>query len=372
MKNIITITCSMFFSFYAFCQSPITLTRADLPCPAAGCGEDSVLFTNVVIATNSVDLSLTGANLAWSHPDLGTLSTAYQKFIPVSSTPFVFQLTFLGSDYATPLLGNLAIAGLPISDAYEYYNYASNNTRLEIRGFGANITIPTQSVSFPLPAIYNNPDVIYKFPITFGDTDSSNSGFSITIPPTGTALGTLKRQQTRKNAVDAWGSVTTPAGTFDVLRIKSNINRVDSLITSIFPIGIPTNTTEYKWLGQTKKIPVLQVNTNLVGQNPTVTGVTFWGEGPNPITFSNLNNNVLSISPNPAQHSVNIHFGDNHIGKTKVSIINLQGQQVAYFEFLLTQTNQNETIPLFELPQGNYMIQCQSQTGRSNQKLTIY
>lgn len=207
-------------SNYSFIQAQISITRADMPCPAANCGLDSVLFTTVPPVQNTIDINTTGASSIWNILPLQNGTTSYQKFYPVNMTPIDFQLAFLGSDYAQPLLGNQNLVGLPVSDAYEFYNYAANSSRLEIKGFAAHMAL--QGIPFPLLGVYSSPDVLYRFPLNFGDTDSSTSSYSVSVPPT-TPFATIKRQQKRVNLVDGWGSLTTPAGNFDVLRVKSDI-----------------------------------------------------------------------------------------------------------------------------------------------------
>ena len=370
MKLIFT-TLVVIASFSAIAQTPITLDRSDFPCPTASqCGIDSVLFTNVSIANNPIDVSQVGANSIWNYTSLNTTNTDFSRFVPSLNTPIAFQLVFFGSDYAIPLLGNLSIATLPISDAYEYYNYASNNTRLEIKGFGANITIPTLGSSFPLPAIYSSPDVLYRFPVAFGNVDSSFSGYSVAIPPTGTTILTVKRDQKRVNVVDAWGNLSTPAGSFDVLRVKSTIDRIDSVLTGFFPLGTATTTNEYKWIAKGKKIPVLQVNSIVTAQNETINLINYWGEGPNSISMPLSANAACIIFPNPATHSTSINFGEQ-TGLCTLDIISINGSQVGHFEFLISKPNQIEILPLNELPSGNYIIRCQSDNHNSYQKLKI-
>ncbi len=356
-------------SFTAFSQTPITLSRADFPCPsAAACGlPDSVLFTNLPIATNTVNTTLTGANTTWNTLPLKNGTIAYQNFVPMSASPIAFQLLFLGSDYAQPLLGNIGVAGLPVSDAYEYYNYSSSNSRLEIKGMGANITYT--GITFPLPAIYSSPDVLYKFPITFGDTDSSVSGFSVTIPPTGTALATIKRNQKRVNEVDGWGSITTPAGTFDVLRVKSSIQRIDSIITALFPLGIPSNIIEYKWLGKTKKIPVFQVTGNVIGTNYTPTAITFWGQ--DPLGFNDINNqSAVSLYPNPTTDNSTLQYTLNKVSDVDILITNLEGKTVAQFHFKKQASgSHSEIMPLNSLAKGTYIVKCISDNEVISHKL---
>lgn len=354
-------------SVFAIAQTPITLTRLDFPKPTtSSILPDSVLYTNVnglTIAQNT-----NGTNKVWNEWAL-TGTTAYQNFVPMTATPLVFQLAFLTCDYAQPLSNagsfGSGTTGGTLSDAYEYYDYA--NSKLQIKGFGANITI--SGVAAPLPAIYSSPDVIYTFPIAFGNKDSSTSSFNISLPltlpaPLNNVTVTVKRTQTRRNEVDAWGAVTTPAGTFDVLRIVSKIDRVDSFKTSFFDIGTPSNPVEYKWLGQTKKVPVLQINGNEVAGIFTPTTTTFWGESQIPAGTNDVQTNVNSIIiyPNPVVENASISFSLKTASKVDVEILSLKGEVVAQFHFNKPAGTFNEVLPIQAMAKGNYFINCKSGT----------
>lgn len=337
-------------------KGQITITRADMPCPAPGCGADSVLYTTVPIVQNSIDVSTTGANTMWNVLPLQNGTAAYQSFYPLSQTPFEFQLIFFGSDYAQPLLGNQNVAGLPLSDAYEYYNYAGNNSRLEIKGLGAHITL--QGNTLPLPAIYSSPDVLYRFPLNYGDTDSSDSGYSVDVPP-GAPIATVKRAQKRVNYVDGWGSMTTPAGTFDVLRVRSEITRIDSIITPIFPIGVPSNIIEYKWIGNTKKIPVLQVTGNMVAANYTPTAITFWGVDPLGMSDNFTIDNGISIFPNPVTDHSTVRFSLSKQSDILIELFSITGSRVATFNFSkMPAGDHKEMLPMHLLQSGAYFLKC--------------
>lgn len=360
MKKIfILLLCSFVFKVNA--QTPIILTRADFPRPTSSSVlPDSVLYTNVPIAGNTVDIITTGASTNWNTLPLMNGAKLYQSFLPMSSTPLVFQLAFLTCDFAQPLLGNAGLVGnLPISDAYEYYNYASADSRLEIKGFGANVTIPGQPIALPLPAIYTSPDVIYKFPLAFGNNDSSLSGYSVTIP-LGAPIGDIefKRKQKRVNEADGWGSITTPAGTFDVLRVKSSIDRIDSIITVIAPLGFPSKLVEIKWLGSTKKIPVFQVNGNDLGGNVTPSSITFWGQEPNGI-LEKSNISSIHIFPNPAEFQASIEYSLVSSAKVSILLNNMKGETLAQFHFANQSAGlHRELLPLQGLTAGIYQITC--------------
>lgn len=343
------------FNISVFGQSPITLTRADFPKPTASSSmPDSVLFTNVN-GTSVTAHTLSGANTLWIESQL-TGSTAYEKFLDMGSTPFVFQLLFFGSDYAQPLLnGNGLLSAGTVNDAYMYYNYAGNDSRLEIKGFGANVSF-NGSIPAPLPALYTSPDVLYRFPITYGNTDSSESGYDISLPLDSTITIGFKRNQKRVNEVDAWGSLTIPAGTFDVLRLTSYITRVDSVSTPFGTIGFPSKPVEYKWLGREKKIPLLQVNGNRNGTNTTVTGITCWGEAfPSGLSQTDAVENMV-MYPNPSSENVTVELNTSSADEIHIEIRNLNGAMVSQFHFKSHGNLFHETLPTSLLKSGQYWI----------------
>lgn len=358
MKKIFITVCCL-YTFTANAQSPITLTRLDFPRPTtASILPDSVLFTNVPLS-NTIDETITGSNSNWNMMNLTGGTIGYQHYLPMSATPLIFQLTFLSCDYAQPLLGNNIIGNLPVSDAYEYYNYAgTSSNRLEIKGFGANVDI--SGVTLPLPAIYSSPDVIYKFPIAYGNIDSSNSGYSITLPLPTIGDVTFKRNQTRVNEVDGWGSITTPAGTFDVLRVKSSIDRIDSVILSLVPIplGFPSKPIEYKWLGATKKMPVLQVNGTVFAGNFTPSGINYWGQEPSFLEPLNAHTTGI-LFPNPTSENCTIVYSLSKTCDVGMYLSDLNGKYVGEFHFKNQQAGKHsEILPLNSVSKGAYILKC--------------
>lgn len=111
----------------------------------------------------------------------------------------------------------------------------------------------------PLIIKYDNPDIQYTFPLNPATaTWSSNSHVSISVPGT----GSFYTAQSRESQVDGWGTVITPFGTFETIRVKSHLIETDSIVldTGSFSFPVTRDIMEYKWLAKGKGKPVLQIN----------------------------------------------------------------------------------------------------------------
>ena len=73
----------------------------------------------------------------------------------------------------------------------------------------------------------------------------------------------------RVNLVDGWGTLITPFGTFQTLRVISTIDAIDTVYNTSLSAGtnIPRPLKyEFKWLATGKKIPVLNLLPPTLGQ----------------------------------------------------------------------------------------------------------
>lgn len=353
-----------------FIKAQITLTRADFPRPtAASALPDSVLISNINSGT-TVSQTQNGPSQSWTELTV-TGTPTYQKFVPLSSASLFLQLAFLSCDYAQPLLGGTSVAGSPLTDAYEFYNYASSDSRLELKGFGGNITIPGSTTPIPLPAVYNPSDLLLRFPANYGDTSSSTSGFNVTVPLPNIGNITFKREQTRETEIDGWGTLQVPSGgIYEVLRIKSKIIRVDSIITPIFPIGFPSENYEYRWMGKGNQVPILQINTIVNGGNETPTQRFYLGGWPVSVQESTLQKDRFSLWPNPSSSAITIVMPKLNASSIECMITNMNGQQVGKFNFKhMPGESFQEELPVFHLANGIYQITCKAEGVLRTQKL---
>jgi hypothetical protein len=248
---------------FSFClsigisQAQITIGLDDMP--AAG---DTIRYSTT---TTTADMADTGPDHVWDFSDLVPVAEGADTMVTVSSTPLLYQFFFnnglLYPDHHASFAmhgTSIGLQGFSIDNVYDYYR--STSTGFRDVGFGATINgLPTSVQRIPV-------DYIYRFPMAYGNVDSSASAFDISVP----ALGYYGQSQMRHNEVDGWGTLYLPSDTFAVLRVKSRIERIDTVHIDQLNMGfaIPgPETIEYKWIAQGRKEPVLQVTT--VGGVPT-------------------------------------------------------------------------------------------------------
>ncbi|MBU3662172.1 MAG: T9SS type A sorting domain-containing protein [Bacteroidetes bacterium] len=83
-------------------------------------------------------------------------------------------------------------------------------------------------------------------------------------------LGSLVQTGTRRTEVDGWGTIITPYGTFECLRVKSEVDGVDSISLGATGIPIPNSRTEYYWFGKNQDFPLMEVVLNNFTQQTTI------------------------------------------------------------------------------------------------------
>lgn len=197
------------------------------------------------------DPELTGFDYAWDYSTLTPTSQNVLQFVSPTQTPILYQFTF------TPAVANLAspIEGfdfveLQVTDAFTFYKNTSNE--FVRAGYAASI------MGLPLPMKYTQPEKIYKFPLSVNSlADSSLSEITVQYP----TVAYFNLTKKRVNKVDGSGTLSTPYGTFNTLRVKSVIYERDSLYLDSLQTGVPIirNIIEYQWLSPDFIVPVLTI-----------------------------------------------------------------------------------------------------------------
>ena len=330
-------------------QAQITINSADV----THSGDFYTVSTG--IAFTGMDATTTGPNYTWDYSLLTASSTTTDTIFDESATGSLLSFYYIDNAFNSNRSnqakhGNSFTLGTVSVDAVWDFYYNTSASFNE-PGFGAIVN------GAPLPIPYSSRDIIYSFPLTFNSTNTSNFGYALDLT---TTLGLYYRvQKSRTNLVDGWGSVTTPYGTFNCLRLKSTIIEVDSIYIDSLGFGFstpPITTNEYKWLASGKGIPVLQINT-------TVGGVVSQISYRDSLTATFVSGIVASktdgvIFPNPTSNEAYLRLNSGLSGNFKFEIFGIEGNLISSEVIQLSQDTRMSSLNIERknLVGGDYLL----------------
>ena len=267
--------------------SPV-IDRTDMPSLSAGVDSLRLSAASPVLPATAPPLNRRGTNQNWNYTSLVAVSQRVESYVPASvvtatSAFYAFVFGPLGGvNQATvaspqnlpiPAGGNLPVT---ITNPYQFYRLsAATATAQDFRavGFGATLSGTALPITYASQA---QQDVIYRFPLSFASAPDSSSSFFST-PAAIATLGYFSQKRKRVNTPDAWGTLTTPFGTFQTVRVVTKLTDHDSIAaggTAGQGIDVPL-TREYKWLAKGQHVPVLTITTRVVANQETITGVEY-------------------------------------------------------------------------------------------------
>ena len=321
MKKIFT----PLFALIAIASSAqITITKADMPV-----ANDTFRISTATII-GIPDPTITGANYTWDYSTLMPTIQNKDTFFTVSATPFAYQFYFNNSFLYPNYKANVAHKGdnvnffgqVTLTSVFNYYK--SLTTQYTHLGFGANIN------GIPTSVKYDSVDVLYHFPLNYLNTDSGVFKYLVNIP----TIGSYGQRTKRVNNVEGWGTVITPFGTFQCLKVRSTLYVTDTIYYTNFSQGFKFSHTdyEYKWLVNGKKIPVLQINK----AGSAITSVTYLDSLRSGVPqVGIIENSVNEISfiayPNPVSDQLNINYSLEKPASVKIELLNVVGQSISTF-----------------------------------------
>jgi hypothetical protein len=223
-----------------------------------------------------LNYAATGAGHVWNFANLNAASDDAVAYQTVASTNFVYALTFADiffnpnrANHARPGLDIAFNEILPVEDPYSFFHVGADAYKKV--GYGMELA------GLPIPVLFSEQDVIYELPLNYGDAGTHHSAWEIGLP----TLAHYGYEQERHNEVDGWGTITTPGGTFEALRVKTSIAGRDTIHVDTLSLGFTIDrpmVREYKWLATGIRVPVLQVNTMEVFGFEVVTEIFFHAE----------------------------------------------------------------------------------------------
>jgi hypothetical protein len=341
MRKIYFLALGTFFALGLFSQSSLTLTSTNFP--SIG---DTLRYSNATIASVG-NYTQTGANFNWNFASLVFTSQGRRDFVPSSQTPyFLFFLSFTG--FAEKISDALGAGPLTINDYYNFYKKQTTPVNAFIAD-GSGMTFS----SVPVPNYYSNKDEMYVFPLTYPKYDSTTFKFS-TITNSLIPI-TYSKTGFRISQIDGWGTVTTPFGTENCLRMLTTQYSQDTIKNTIvpFPLGFPNNQRSYQWLTATNKIPFLEVSGSLIGNNFTPTSVRYRDSYQNPNGFNEYTDlSAMQLYPNPGKDKLWLNF--TRKGEFLVEILDLSGKTIKSASF--NSENIGQSLDIIDLSTSVYII----------------
>lgn len=256
-------------------------------------------------------LDLIGADVSWDFSELTLDSQSENEVkdptLSIYATTYIAQCVAEGgniflctAEWAT--LSSMAIStemdlNIPtveVTDASLFYDKSSS--KLEATLVGLTVDAPGVDVPLPLIISYEPKDVVFEFPLEYGDNFTSSSAFQIDLEALLTLPLNYTQTQERTTSVDGWGSISTPYQTFN------DVIKVTSVLEIEASAGIiPVNRTEryYSWFAKEHPIPVFEVMQIEVGGVVTNSRIRYLDEEQNNIGVDELNND-WAVYPNPS------------------------------------------------------------------------
>jgi len=199
--------------------------------------------------------------------------------------------------------------------------------------------------------------------LAYNDAYSSRGYTNIDFNPVYNARWVQARQRT--SLVDGFGTLTTPLGSFDVIRIKHDITEQDEITLEVpifgeqtIPLDLPI-VHEYEWWANGQGEPVLKIVSNEIAGNEVITSIEYrdlylgLDAGIQEETMS------FELYPNPSTDVLNIISAE---AMDQLNIMDLSGKRVRTEKMLGQGT---AFLQIDALESGTYLIEVISDAGTS-------
>lgn len=295
-KSLLVIFALFICAFGAVAQ--ITITTADIAAPTK-----IIYQSNDTLPSGSLSVGSAGISQTWNMSMLNASTTDTMTFISYAWAP-------------NPLFSS---SNLVMKQGWQNnFSYLTNSASgLTADGVSANVDLGAGPMNL---TIKNSPsEKLMNFPANYLTNFTSNyksitPAFYFGVDPgIGLVIDSVRMTSgVRKTVtVDAWGTLTTPLGTFNVLRSKETIVKYDTTDVSISgfwnplpgftPLLAADSTTGYTWWANGVGFPLVSIKLDSLSAVKEVT----WLQslplvGINEATAASQ----VNVFPNPAQNEI--------------------------------------------------------------------
>jgi hypothetical protein len=356
-KNILVIFTLL--AAVACLPAQITITNASFP--VAG---DSLKIANDLNPANIV-LNPPGGPYNWDYSALNPTTRSVETVQPAAN----------GAHFAT--FPNAELVSINNLGAETYFDVTS--TTFSVLGVSGG-NLGGGGLPFATDLIFTPPMVQLHAPLSFPGVFTGTSSFNIAIAVSDLPGGILdslgvptglfdsiriKLSIERNDFVDAYGTMTIPGGTYNVLRVKRTDNSNTRLeihipflgwqdVTDLLGAGgFGTDTTlTYNFLTNTAKEPIAVLTMDSTGT--VVQQVDYKDNGIQSAIEPVISDRVgVVASPNPASNETTFTFKNIKSGHYTIRLLDMNGNSVWSKEL----TSASELVPLQSLSGGMYLYQ---------------
>ena len=204
-----------------------------------------------------------------------------------------------------------------IDNDFVAYNVVTNSDYSRLgQTIVADVDDPPDGILDTLGQKFDTPDRIGVFPLDYGDEWVDDNFRTQFVGP----IDFFTVKSRTKTTVDSWGTVTTPTGTHNVLRLHT-VTTDSTIFNSIVTSHL------YEWLSAEGDVAFLSVSDS----GPTIMGYQST-EGTSGTAIDELVSYGVELGrnyPNPFRGQTMIPFELESPGHVKLEIFNLLGQSVA-------------------------------------------
>lgn len=248
----------LFSLFAASGYAQISVTSSMMPVSG-----DTIRYSTVTPGALNLHLNETDTNHSWDYSSLSSSGQDIYEYLASNKTPYAFYFT---NKIGLKTADSIGVSTFIFRNIYSFYT--KNSSVFKNDGVGYSIS------GIPLSAKYSDPDEVYQFPLSYGDSDVSTFNFRFTIPTQNSFA--YVQQGVRTNIADGWGSIKTPYKNYPkVLRVRTIVDEIDSIVTQFGTFPVPRKQVIYRWFSEDEHIPVLEITGTMAGSVFTASQIRY-------------------------------------------------------------------------------------------------
>jgi len=242
--------------------------------PQFSLGQITILSTDLPVIGDTIPRQQDTLTISTEGP-----SGANQIWDFSNATAHVLNNTAILDPSATPYSSNFSGSNMAMSNDGASYVYLSSYTDSFITDGAAGDLLGTGEI---LKALFKPSLTLNKYPTAYGNNYQDTYGFDVSADGSSFSILLdsirLKHSATVYDTVDGWGTIITPTGSYNSLRVKRVEHSIDS-IWSLPVFGFPPawaffdaftdTTTTFTWLAKEGKLAIAELSFDSL-DNPNV------------------------------------------------------------------------------------------------------